>query len=180
MGGVSVCAIGPSTADRLIASGVKPDVVIPEYRVESISEAIASRGPLEGQNILIVRPDHLRDVLADDLAERGAAVTDLVAYRTAAESADSPVVQDLYRALLDGRIDAVMFTSPTAVRRFATVMGEEHVADLLGRTVVAAIGPVTAAAAGERGIHSAVVPDTYTVAGLVSALVEHFHSPAEK
>lgn len=180
MGGVSVCAIGPSTADRLIASGVKPDVVIPEYRVESIVEAIASRGPLDGQSILIVRPDHLRDVLAGDLGERGAAVTDLVAYRTAAESADSPVVQDLYRMLLDGRIDAVMFTSPTAVRRFATVIGEEHVADLLGTTVVAAIGPVTAAAARERGIHPAVVPDSYTVAGLVSALVEHFHSPAEK
>jgi uroporphyrinogen III methyltransferase/synthase len=174
LGHVSVCAIGPSTADRLIAGGIKPDVIIPEFRVESISDAIASTGPLEGQQILIVRPDHLRDVLASDLASRGAEVTDLVAYRTAPEPPDSPAAQDLYRALLDNRIDAVMFTSPTTVRRFASLIGEEQVADLLNTTVVAAIGPVTAAAARELGIHPQVVPDAYTVSGLVRAVVEHF------
>ena len=76
--------------------------------------------------------------------------------------------------LLDGQIDAVTFTSPTAVQRFATLVGEEQAADLLGTTVVAAIGPVTAAAATELGIESNVVATTYTVDGLVQALVEHF------
>jgi len=173
-GGVSVCAIGPSTADRLAAQGIKADVVIPEFRVESIGDAVAGRGSLTNQRVLIVRPDHLRDVLADDLHQRGATVTDLVAYRTAPESADSPAAQNLYRLLLDGRIDAVTFTSPTAVTRFAALIGEEQAADLLNTTVVAAIGPVTAAAAVELGITPTVVPDTYTVDGLVQALVEHF------
>jgi uroporphyrinogen III methyltransferase/synthase len=174
LGGVSVCAIGPSTADRLAAQGIKADIVIPEFRVESIADAVASRGSLTGQRVLIVRPDHLRDVLAGDLRERGATVTDLVAYRTAPESAESPAAQNLYRLLLDGRIDAVTFTSPSAVSRFAALIGEEQAADLLNTTVVAAIGPVTAAAAAELGITPAVVPDTYTVEGLVDALVEHF------
>jgi len=174
LGGVSICAIGPTTADRLIALGLKPDVVIPEYRVESISDAIASRGPLEGQQILVVRPDHQRDLLADDLAARGAKVTDLVAYRTMLESVDSPAVQGLYRMLLDGTVDAVLFTSPTSVRRFAAVIGEEQVADLLNTTVVAAIGPVTAAAASELGILPKVMPETYTVTALVKSLVDHF------
>jgi uroporphyrinogen III methyltransferase / synthase len=173
-GGVSVCAIGPSTADRLAAGGIKADVVIPEFRVESIADAVASRAPLTGQRVLIVRPDHLRDVLADDLNQRGASVTDLVAYRTAPESADSAAAQNLYRLLLDGRIDAVTFTSPTAVSRFAALIGEEQAADLLNTTVVAAIGPVTAAAAVELGITPTVVPETYTVEGLVQALVAHF------
>jgi len=39
---------------------------------------------------------------------------------------------------------------------------------------VAAIGPVTAAAAVELGITPTVVPETYTVDGLVQALVSHF------
>jgi uroporphyrinogen III methyltransferase/synthase len=173
-GGVSICAIGPSTADRLAEQGIKADIVIPEFRVESIADAVASRGSLTGQRVLIVRPDHLRDVLADDLQHRGASVTDLVAYRTAPESAESPAAQNLYRLLLDGRIDAVTFTSPSAVSRFAALIGEEQAADLLNTTVVAAIGPVTAAAAVELGITPTVVPETYTVDGLVEALVEHF------
>ncbi len=41
-------------------------------------------------------------------------------------------------------------------------------------TTVAAIGPVTAAAAAELGIKTTVIPETYTVDGLVRALVRYF------
>ena len=171
-GGVSVCAIGPSTAERLRAGGIKADIIVPELRVESIAEAIEAGGSIAGQQVLVVRPDHVRDALARDLAERGAEVTDLVAYRTAPESPESPAVQEIYRMLLEGQIDAVTFTSPTAVRRFASLLGEDQAADLLNTTAVVAIGPVTAAAASELGIEAPVVPDAYTVEGLVQALVE--------
>jgi uroporphyrinogen III methyltransferase/synthase len=176
-GGVGVCAVGPSTAERLIAGGIKPDVIMPEFRAESVGDALVSaRGTLIDQRVLVVRPDHLHDAVAQDLAGRGASVTDLVAYRTTPDSTGSPVVQDLYRRLLDGQIDAVTFTSPTAVRRFAILVGEEQAADLLRMTVVATIGPVTAAAANELGIESTVVATTYTVDGLVQALVAYFQS----
>ena len=83
-----VCAIGTSSAERLIAGGIKPDVVGDEVGSESIVDAIEAKGPLSGRRVLIIRPDHLHNVVGDDLARRGAAVTDLVAYRTAAASAD--------------------------------------------------------------------------------------------
>ena len=121
LGGVSVCAIGPSTADRLIAGGIKPDVVV---RRVSASRASATRSraraPLDGQRILVVRPDHLRDV-----ARRGSGAPrrdrSPTSSRTArrAASPDSPAARISIALLLDGQIDAVTFTSPTAVRRFA-------------------------------------------------------------
>jgi uroporphyrinogen III methyltransferase/synthase len=174
LGSVSLCAIGPSTAEQLVAHGLKPDVVIPEFRAEGVSETIAAKRPITGERVLVVRPEHLRDVLATELTERGAQVTDLIVYRSATESADSPAVQDLYRRLLDGAIDAVTFTSPSAVGRLVSLIGEEQAVDLLNITVIAAIGPVTAAAAAELGIKVTVVPETYTVEGLVNALVEYF------
>ena len=112
--------------------------------------------------------------MSDALSQRGATVTDLVAYRTEVDRPDSPAAQRIYRMLLDGQVDAVTFTSPTAVRRFASLIGDEQAADLLGTTCVAAIGPVTAAAALELGIQPTVVADRFTVEGLVSALVRHF------
>ena len=54
------------------------------------------------------------------------------------------------------------------------MIGTEQAADLLGTTVVAAIGPVTAAAAVELGIQPTVIAETFTVEGLVEALVDHF------
>jgi uroporphyrinogen III methyltransferase/synthase len=174
LGGVSVCAIGVSSAERLIAGGIKPDVVAAEFGTESLGDAIAAKGSLSGRRVLIVRPDHLHSVVGEDLARRGAVVTDLVAYRTAAAPADSPAAQELYGLLLEGRIDAVTFTNSTAVERFASLIGQEQAADLLNTTTVATIGPVTARAAIEMGIRNPLVADTYTVAGLVQKLVEHF------
>jgi uroporphyrinogen III methyltransferase/synthase len=174
LGHVHVCAIGPTTADRLMAAGIRADVVSQEVGIESIGDAIAAFAPVSGERVLVVRPDHLRGVVGEDLTRRGALVTDLVAYRTAPASPDSPGAQELYRLLLEGQIDAVTFTSPTALRRFAVLIGEEQAADLLNTVVVAAIGPVTAAAAAELGVLSPIVPDSYTVDGLVQALVAHF------
>ena len=124
--------------------------------------------------MLIVRPDYLRDTLAVELARHGATVTDLVAYTTASASPESREAQDIYRQLLEGRVDAVTFTSPTAVHRFVHLIGSEQAADLLNTTVVAALGPVTAEAAEQLGINAQIVPDTFTIDALVAALVRHF------
>jgi uroporphyrinogen III methyltransferase/synthase len=173
-GRASICAIGPSTEDQLRSSGLKPDVVIPELRVEGIADAMTAHAPIDGRTVLIVRPDHERNVVSDALETRGSTVTDLVAYRTEGDLPDSPAAQRIYRMLLDGNVDVVTFTSPTAVKRFASLVGEEQVADLLSRTVVAAIGPVTAAAAEELDIRTVVVAEIFTVPGLVAAIVKHY------
>jgi uroporphyrinogen-III synthase len=76
--------------------------------------------------------------------------------------------------LLERRIDAVTFTSPSTVRNFVKALGTEPAADLLRTTVVASIGPVTAEAAEQCGIQTAVMPAQYTARALVDALVEYF------
>lgn len=174
LGNVSICAIGPTTAERIQARGVKPDVIMSEVRFDDIVEAIGAAGSLDSQRVLIVRPDFLRDTLATELARHGATVTDLIAYTTASASPESAEAQDIYRQLLESRVDAVTFTSPTTVRRFAHLIGSEQAADLLKTTVVAALGPVTAEAAEQLGITANVVPKSFTVDALVAALVQHF------
>jgi len=180
LGNVSICAIGPTTIERLEARGIKADVAVPEVRLDVIVDALGaagtagSAGSLEGQRVLIIRPDYLREGLATELARQGATVTDLVAYRTAAASPESAEAQDIYRQLLEGRVDAVTFTSPTAVRRFADLIGSEQAADLLNTTAVAALGPVTKEAAEQLGITTSIVAKNFTVDALVGALVAHF------
>lgn len=180
LGQVSICAIGPTTAERIEARGIKPDVVMREVRLDDIVEALGTAGSIDSQRVLIVRPDFLRDGLATELARHGAAVTDLVAYTTESATPESAEAQSIYQQLLEGRVDAVTFTSPTAVRRFASLIGSEQAADLLNTTVVAALGPVTAEAAEQLGIKAAIVPPTFTIDALVSALVQHFRNQPPK
>lgn len=180
LGGVKVAAVGPSTADQFRVAGLSPDVVMPEVSEDATCDAIAAQGPIAGARVLVLRPDHgrserNREGLAAELRRRGADVQDLIVYRTAPEAPESAAAQELYRQLLEGRIDAVTFTSPTAVQRFADLIGRDQAADLLNTTVVVTIGPVTAAAAHGLGVTSPVVADTYTVEGLVEALVRRLN-----
>jgi hypothetical protein len=72
--------------------GRKPGQGNLRYRpapAEAIGDAIDAKHPIAGQRVLIVRPDHLRDVVATDLTRRGATVTDLIAYQTTAASPGS-------------------------------------------------------------------------------------------
>jgi uroporphyrinogen III methyltransferase/synthase len=178
--GVRLCAIGPGTADRLKQHGIKVELMPPEYRTESVLDAIHAAGPIDGKRVLLPRAEVARDPLADHLRKAGAEVTEVAAYRSVPVEVDDPDEPDIYRMLLDKQIDVVTFTSPSTVGTFLRLYGKEQAADLLGSTIVASIGPVTAEAAEQGGVHTAILPAEYTISGLVRAIVEHFEHAAAK
>jgi uroporphyrinogen III methyltransferase/synthase len=172
--GVRLCAIGPSTAQRLGRYGMRVDLTPGEARSEAVLESLKSTGSLKGQRFLLPRADIARELLADQLRDAGADVSEVAAYRTLLAGAEREGDHDIYRMLLDRQIDAVTFTSASTVKNFAKIFGEDQAADLLNTTVVASIGPVTAEAAQQLGINTTVMPERYTIPDLVDALVEHF------
>ena len=172
--GVRLCAIGPATAQHITRYGLRADLVPDEARADNVFEVLKAAGPLKGQRFLLPRADIAREGLPDQLRDAGADVNEVVAYRNILAGGPRDAESDIYRMLLDRRVDAVTFTSASTVRNFARLLGEEQAADLLNTTVVAAIGPVTAEAAQQLGIRTTVMPTTYTIPDLVDALVEHF------
>ena len=172
--GVKLGAVGPVTAERLTRLGLKVDLSPAEFRAESLLQAMAQAADLRGLKILLPRADIGRDVLGDDLRKLGAEVTEVVAYRTVVAEPEREGEPDIYRMLLERRIDVVTFTSASAVRNFVQVLGAEPAADLLRTTIVASIGPVTAEAATQCNIATTVMPANYTVPALVDAIVEYF------
>ena len=68
-----------------------------------------------------------------------------------------------------GRIDAMTFTSPSTVRCFLQLAGQDARRALDG-VLVACIGPVTAETARASGLRVGAVATAYTLAGLVDAL----------
>jgi len=177
--GVRLCTVGPSTASRLQRYGIRVDLTPAEFRAEAVAEALRARGDLHGRRLLLPRADIARDGLGEELRRTGAEVVEVIAYRTVPEVAAPGADQDIYRMLLDRRIDAVTFASASAVRNFVEVIGRDQAADLLRPVVVASIGPVTAEAARQLGIVTTVMPLRYTIPDLVDALVAHFTAPRE-
>jgi len=176
LGQAKLCGVGSATSERLARHGLKLDVMPSEYRAEALIHALTQTGDLAGKKILLPHADVGREVIADELRKHGAQVVEVVAYRTVATDPEREGQPDVYRMLLEGRIDVVTFTSPSAVRNMVSVLGAEPAVDLLRKTIVAAIGPVTAEAATRSGIETSVVPDKFTVPALVNAIVKYFET----
>jgi uroporphyrinogen III methyltransferase/synthase len=179
LGGVKLCAVGPATTERLAKHGLRVDLVPQEYRAETLAQALAESGTVRGLKIFVPRADIGREVVAEELRKHGAEVTEAVAYRTVVAEAEREGEPDIYRMLLERRIDVVTFTSASAVKSFVKVLGPEPAADLLRTTIVASIGPVTAEAAAQYNIRTTIMPAQYTIPALVDAIVEYFGRSGE-
>jgi uroporphyrinogen-III synthase len=144
-----------------------PELVPPEARGSSLADALAPF--VAGLAVLVPRAEEGRLELMEGLARAGAEVCAPTAYRTL--PVDKEALQPLAEALTRGEVDAIAFASPSAVRSVAAALAPEA-AELLGKAVLAAIGPTTSAAMRDAGLVPAVEPAEYTVPALAAALAE--------
>jgi uroporphyrinogen III methyltransferase/synthase len=180
LAGPRLCAVGSGTADRLTRYGIRVDLVPEEFTAEAAVAALLSRGSMQGVRVLLPRADIGREVIADQLREAGAVVTEVVAYRTVVEESTHKEDPDVYGLLLQGKIDVVTFASGSAIRNFVKVYGADQAIDLLRQTIVASIGPVTTEVASQLGIPVTIQPTTYTIPALVDAIAAHFATAPAK
>src|SRR5947208_12586184 len=118
---------------------------------------------IDDQPLLLQHGVNVREQHDDMLQRHGADETEVIAYRTIAVEPEREGEPDIYRMLLERRIDVVTFTSPSAVRNFVRIVGAEPAADLLGGIAVASIGPATADAAEQCHITTTIQPATHTI-----------------
>ena len=166
--GVKVACVGEATADAVRAFGIAPELL---PTGQQSSEGLLADFPeyddvLDPINrVLLPRADIATETLAAGLQERGWETDDVTAYRTVRAAPPPAPVRE---AIKGGGFDAVCFTSSSTVRNLVGIAGKPH-----AKTVVAVIGPATAASAQEFGLRVDVQPETAAVGPLVDALAEH-------
>ncbi|MGO9258390.1 MAG: uroporphyrinogen-III C-methyltransferase [Bryobacteraceae bacterium] len=159
-----ICAIGPATRAAVEALHLKVDLMGREYVAEGLLEAFGAYD-LRGCRILLPRAAVARDLVPTELAKRGAQVDVVEAYRTVIPAGLAQRAQAL------GAVDCVTFTSSSTVENFAAAVGPA-LAGFLAGTKVVTIGPVTTRTARALGIEVTAQARTYTIDGLVEALLE--------
>ena len=161
--GLRVAAIGPATAAALATAGATVSLLPERFVAESLVEAFPSPGARNGSGrVLVVRAEVARDVLPNGLAAKGWSVDVVAAYRA------RPRVLTAAERAAAATCDTVIFTSPSVVEAFC-----DQPEPLPVPGTVAAIGPVTAAAARRRNLTVHIEAAEHTVEGLVAALVAH-------
>ena len=124
--------------------------------------------PLHGRRVVVTRARAQASGLAASLRALGAEVIELPAIRIEPRIDSAEVreaIADLHSYAL------VCLTSPNGVRLlFEAMAAQGRDARALANATVAAIGPGTAAALGERGVIADVVPERFVAEALVEAL----------
>ena len=167
--GLTIGAIGPSTAAEFTRTGIKVDFIPREYHAEGLLEALADRD-LNGKAFLIPCAKLARDLVPRVLAERGARVQVVEAYQTVTPQFRPGELQ----GMLNPAPHAITFTSSSTVNHFAKLLGNRPIAEVLAGVVIASIGPITSGTIRKFGMKVDLEAKESTIPGLVRALAEHF------
>jgi uroporphyrinogen III methyltransferase / synthase len=166
--GVKIACVGESTADRVRAFGISPELV-PSGEQSSLG-LLDEFPPYDNifdpvNRVLLPRADIATETLAEGLRERGWEIEDVTAYRTVRAAPPPAATREMIKT---GGFDAVCFTSSSTVRNLVGIAGKPH-----PRTIVDCIGTKTAETAAEFGLRVDVQPETAAVGPLIEALAEH-------
>jgi uroporphyrinogen III methyltransferase/synthase len=172
LAGCMVAAIGPATAERLAQFGLRADLEPEKFTGAAVAAALATKQDLAGVRVLLPRADIAPKELAEALASRGAAVREVVAYRTVADLSN---VETVARMLAQNEIDWLTFASSSTVKNLVEAIGAERVR--ASRARIASIGPTTSETLRLSGLEPDVEADPHTIPALVDAIVKHQRAP---
>jgi uroporphyrinogen-III synthase len=156
--------VGPATAAAARAAGVPVGLMPSFFDGRSLAQELVRGGDIEGRRFFWPRAEAANTGLADTLRAAGGVVTDVIAYRTVPHAAGG---ERLKRDIAAGRIDAVLFFSPSAVDAYMALVGPAS------NVVIGALGRSTAERATSYGLRVHVQPPTHTIRDLGEALREY-------
>ena len=177
LGRTTVVARGPKPSAALGRRRIGVTVPVPEpWTTQAVVDTI--RGlPLSGKRVALVHFGERSGPLADAIQEGGALLDELCIYEWRLPDDLGPLDR-LVSLTIDGRGDAVVFTSQVLVRHLLEVAARsEREAPLIEAlnawTVTASIGPTCSAALVARGITPRIEPARPKLGPLVERVVQY-------
>ncbi|TXH04194.1 MAG: uroporphyrinogen-III synthase [Nevskiaceae bacterium] len=170
-------ARGPKPVKALRELNLNAEIMVSPATTAGVIAALRAAGDLRGRVVGVQNyGGEPNPPLTDFLRDAGATVREVAPYVYADAAADREVLA-LIERLSHGGLDAIAFTSQSQVERLFKVAAaagrEAELAAGLGRTLVAAVGPVTAAGLTQHGIAVDAVPaDAYFLKPLTQLLVQ--------
>jgi uroporphyrinogen III methyltransferase/synthase len=186
LAGLKIMAIGSKTAEKLKEKGIRADYLPDDYSTDGILNSLKELHKIgelkpEETSFLLPRANIAPKRLQNALREMGAEVDNLTAYQTQRVMLKPEVLEMIWH----DKLDLLTFTSSSTVEYFIKGIEEvlktpefegldaEEFFEKLRSIPTAAIGPVTAAAAAEHGLNTAVTAEEYTIEGLMEAVIKY-------
>ena len=164
-GGVRVASVGPGTSRELLRIGFPADLTALLHTAEGLVAALRSEG-IAGKRFLLPRAAEGRETIPAEIRRHGGSVEEVAVYRNGLPEKDERAA----RGIIERPPDVCTFASPSAFRNFFLLLGEREASDVLSRSLLAAIGEVTARAIAKKKFAVDIMPEKYTLEGMMEAI----------
>ena len=163
--GVRVASVGPGTSRELLRMGFPADLTAALHTAEGLVDVLRSEG-IAGKSFLLPRAFEGRETLPEEIRRHGGSVEEVTVYRNGLPEKDELTA----RSIIEKPPDVCAFASPSAFRNFFILLGEREASNVLSRSLLAAIGEVTALAVAKKKFAVDIMPEKYTLEGMMEAI----------
>ncbi|WP_456278091.1 uroporphyrinogen-III synthase [Bacillus sp. AK128] len=166
--GVKIAVVGTKTKEAIVQQGHHPTLLPKEYVAEGLVEGFQEQS-ISNKTVVYIKGNLARDIIPNELSQLGAEVKELIVYETFCPTEKTQMIK-----LLEQKVDAITFTSPSTVHHFVQLLEGTQWREWLHKVVVCCIGPITEKAALAVEIVPTIVPHTYTMDHLLQELISYY------
>ncbi|WP_404453292.1 uroporphyrinogen-III synthase [Virgibacillus necropolis] len=163
---VQFAVVGHKTEKALLEYGVSASFVPSVYNAEVMADEFLQQNIMDGP-LLIVKGNRSRKVLQEAFMKSKVVFDEIVTYETESNRENQTLLNDYFNKQYP---DFLTFTSPSSVEAFMEMnLYAEHLKQVLKIPCVC-IGTTTEAHAKELGFVQTLVPNQYTIEGMVETI----------
>lgn len=162
--------VGKATAKCLQGYGLTADFVPTNFTGQCLVDEM-ERYIDKSQSILFVKGKIAREIIPDHLMKEGYLFQCLTVYDTVQNKLGE---EKLIEMLKNEALDVLTFTSPSTVRSFVECLSGSNSFSRCHEFTVAVIGPTSRDAAEELGLKVIIMPDVYTITGMLKSICDYF------
>lgn len=168
---MKVIAVGSKTYSVCEKYNIPVHIIPRKFSGEGVVEAL-SKYDLKEKMVFIPRSALGREDLPRGLAELGAIIKAVPVYNVSLPTKDN--ISENIKKLNSGKPDLFIFTSPSTFENFLQIMNINNPVNYFKNFGVAAIGPTTQSAIENKKVKVNIMPDEYTIHGLVQKVIEYY------
>ncbi|MGM8213011.1 uroporphyrinogen-III synthase [Virgibacillus sp. W0430] len=163
----SIAVVGHKTEQSLLKRGYRADFIPSIYNAEALAEEFINKNDIV-KRVLLVRGNRSLNLIPVKFKKHGIPFDTIEVYETGINTNSNEKLQTHFQT--NDAIDFITFTSPSTIDACMQLVNDKHVKENILSTVCVCIGSTTASEAKKAGFRTIIVPDLFTVEGMIKSI----------
>ena len=170
---INIVAVGNKTSAVCSDYKIPVHIVPNKFSAEGVIEKL-SKFNLKDKFIFIPRSTIGREELPRGLKDLGAIIKSVPVYNVSLPT--KGIIAENLEVLKKSKPDLFIFTSPSTFENFLQILNIVNPAEYFRGYDIAAIGPTTKTAIENSRVKVNIMPDEYTINGLIKKIIDYYKS----